>query len=122
MYGDEIPNERSEIPIPDVAHFHNHLNSIVNEIPPIEKDVNIEPLFSRDVPEAHYVFHQITGPKKTPFAQKLELGWVIIGDVCLGKVHRPDLVRVMKTSVLNNGRTTQFNPCENHFQVKEHQA
>lgn len=28
---DEIPNERSEIPTPDVARFHNHLNSIVNE-------------------------------------------------------------------------------------------
>lgn len=27
----------------------------------------------------------------------------------------------MKTSVLNNGRTTQFNPCDIHFQVKEHQ-
>lgn len=119
---DDIPNERSEIPTPDVARFHYHLNSIVNELPPIEKDVNIELLIGRDVPEAHHVFHQITGPKKTPFAQKLGLGWVIIGDVCLGKVYRPDLVRVMKTSVLNNGRTTQFNPCENHFQVKEHQA
>nr|XP_034318941.1 uncharacterized protein LOC105335138 [Crassostrea gigas] len=119
---DDIPNERSEIPTPDVARFHYHLNSIVNELPSIEKDVNIELLIGRDVPEAHHVFHQITGPKKTPFAQKLGLGWVIIGDVCLGKVHRPDLVRVMKTSVLNNGRTTQFNPCENHFQVKEHQA
>nr|XP_034305596.1 uncharacterized protein LOC117682359 [Crassostrea gigas] len=119
---DDIPNERSEIPTPDVARFHYHLNSIVNELPPIEKDVNIELLIGRDVPEAHHVFHQITGPKKTPFAQRLGLGWVIIRDVCLGKVHRPDLVRVMKTSVLHNGRTTQFNPCENHFQVREHQA
>lgn len=68
------------------------------------------------------MFHQITGPKKTPFAQKLGLGWVIIGDECLRKVYRPELVCVMKTSILNNERTTHFNPCENHFRVKEHQA
>ena len=116
---DEIPNMRSEIPTPDVALFHEHLNSIVHQLLPIEKNVNIELLIGRDVSEAHHVFDQITGPKGAPFAQKLGLGWVIIGDVCLGKLHKPENVNVLKTSVLNDGRVTQFDPCENLFHVKE---
>ncbi|XP_061176088.1 uncharacterized protein LOC133185041 [Saccostrea echinata] len=116
---DEIPNERSEIPTPDVAFSHKHLNCIAHQLPSIKENVNIGLLIGRDVPEVHHVFDQITGPKGAPFAQKLGLGWVIIGDVCLGKVHKPDHVNVMKTSILNNGRVTQFEPCENHFHVKE---
>ncbi|XP_062610035.1 uncharacterized protein LOC134271839 [Saccostrea cucullata] len=116
---DEIPNERSEIPTPDVAFFHKHLNAIAHQIPSFEENVKIELLIGRDVPEVHHVLDQITGPRGAPFAQKLGLGWVIIGDVCLGKVHEPDHVNVMKTSVLSDGRVTQFEPCENHFHVKE---
>jgi hypothetical protein len=108
---------RSEIPTPDVALFHEHLNSIVHQLPPIEKNVNIELLIGRDVSEAHHVFDQITGPKGAPFA--LGLGWVIIGDVCLGKLHKPENVNVLKTSVLNDGHVTQLDPCGNHFHVKE---
>jgi hypothetical protein len=86
---DKIPNMRSEIPTPDVALPHEHLSSIVYQLPPIEKNVNIELLIGRDVSEAHHVFDQITGPKGVPFAMKLGLGWVIIGNVCLGKLLNP---------------------------------
>jgi hypothetical protein len=43
-------------------------------------------LIGRDIPEIHHVHEQILGDKGKPFAQKLPLGWVIIGEVCLGKV------------------------------------
>ena len=40
------------------------------------------------------------------FGQKLPLGWVIIGDVCLGKAHKPEVGGVCKTTVLSNGRNS----------------
>lgn len=53
------------------------------------------------------------------YAQKLDLGWVIIGDVCLGSSHRPPEVTSFKTHVLENGRTSYFPPCENPIKVRE---
>ena len=38
------------------------------------------------------VCDQIVGPDGTPFAQKLGLGWVIIGQVCLGQIHLDSVV------------------------------
>jgi hypothetical protein len=55
-------------------------------------------LIGRDIPEIHHVHEQILGDKGKPFAQKLPLGWVIIGEVCLGKVHAPTEISVRKTS------------------------
>jgi hypothetical protein len=42
-------------------------------------------LIGRDLIDAHHVENQITGPQGAPFAQKLSLGWVIVGQVCTGK-------------------------------------
>lgn len=75
-----------------MALFLEHLNYIVHQLPYIEKNVDIELLIGKDVSEAHHVFDEITGPKGASFAQKLGLGWVIIGDACLGKIHKPDKV------------------------------
>ena len=50
------------------------------------------------------------------FDQKLPLGWVIIGDACLGKAHKPEVGGVCKTSVLSNGRNSLL---VNAFSVKE---
>ncbi len=61
----------------------------------------------------------MNGPPNAPFAQKLDLGWVIIGDMCLGKVHRPTLVQTYRTSILENGQSTYFHPCPNNYNVKE---
>lgn len=53
----------------------------------------------------------------TPYAQKLPLGWTIIGKTCLGKVYRPYAVNVMKTNPTSEVRVTLFNPCINSFAV-----
>ncbi len=54
-----------------------------------------------------------------PHFAKLDLGWVMIGDMCLGKVHKPTLVQTYRTSILENGQSTYFHPCPNNYNVKE---
>ncbi|CAG2225411.1 unnamed protein product [Mytilus edulis] len=105
-----IPDEKSEIPTPDIAKSYPHLREIAHQMLDLNPNIDIQLLIGRDVPEAHHVFRQLTGPKGTPFAQELFFGWVIIGDVCLGKVHKPNFVNVNKTNVMNNGRGTIFEP------------
>ena len=106
-----IPNERSEIPTPEVASHYPHLKRITNHIPPLVPCVNIQLLIGRDTAEIHHVHEQIVGPKGTPFAQNLSLSWAIIG-VCLGKVHQPEVIHVNKTHTLVEGRESIFQPCE----------
>ena len=69
--------------------------------------------------EAHHIFDQRIGPRYSPYAQKLCLGWVIIGETCLGKVHKPDHINVNKTYVLGNGRESTFKPCQNELKIYE---
>ncbi|KAI4897878.1 hypothetical protein NFI96_008660 [Prochilodus magdalenae] len=68
---------------------------------------------------AHKVREQINGGHNDSFAQKLDLGWVIIGEVCLGNAHKPIEVSALKTHVLKNGRPSYLTPCDSHFSVKE---
>lgn len=62
---------------------------------------------------------QNNGPHDSLYAQKLDLGWVIVGSVCLGEVHKPDTVNTFYTNTLENGRASLFRPCPNHYFVKE---
>ncbi|KAI3370835.1 hypothetical protein L3Q82_007361 [Scortum barcoo] len=50
---------------------------------------------------------------------RLDLGWVVVGDVCLGGAHRPLEVRSYKTAILENGRASHLQPCNNQIRVKE---
>lgn len=59
------------------------------------------------------------GPHEAPYAQRLDLGWVVIGDVCLGQAHKPASVTVYKTNLLLNGRSSFLSPCSNSIHVKE---
>ena len=77
-------------------------------------------LIGRDLTPVHQVRDQIVGPNGTPFAQKLGLGWVIIGQVCLGQIHLDSVVNCNKTYLLQNGRPSVFSPCSNSFIIKEH--
>ncbi|XP_070203230.1 uncharacterized protein [Littorina saxatilis] len=116
-----IPNDRTEIPTPEVAQHHSHLRNIAHNIPQIHGRAPIALLIGRDLPEAHHVTEQVTGPPMSPFAQCLPLGWVIVGDVCLNRMHKPSspsAVRVNKTSVTSD-RGTIFEPCSNDFKVTE---
>ena len=118
----QIPNNRSEIPTPDAAHYHSHLRKIAHEIPPLDPQADILLLLGRDILRVHKVRKQINGPHSAPFAQKLDLGWVVVGDVCLKGAHRPSEVSTLKTTILENGRPSYFQPCSNQVQVKERYA
>ncbi|KAL0149700.1 hypothetical protein M9458_054983 [Cirrhinus mrigala] len=61
---------------------------------------------------------QINGPHDAPFAQKLDLGWVVVGDVYLGKAHIPS-VSTFKTNILENDHTTYLSPCTCYMNLKE---
>ncbi len=61
---------------------------------------------------------QINGPQNAPFANKTDLGWLIVGDVCLGNSHKPAVLSY-KTHMLDNGRTSYFSPCQNRIDVKD---
>lgn len=114
-----VPNSRDEIPTPAAACNPHHLKAIAHEIPPLDHNAEILLLLGRDILRVHKVRRQCNGPNDAPYAQKLDLGWVIIGDVCLGRAHKPTELTSMKTFILENGRPSHFNPCENHMKVKE---
>lgn len=69
---------------------------------------------------AHKVRQQVNGPHNAPFAQCLDLGCVVIGEVCLGNVHKPT-VDAFKTHVLDDGHHSIFQSCTSFMQVKETQ-
>ncbi|KAL0149829.1 hypothetical protein M9458_054877 [Cirrhinus mrigala] len=115
----QIPNVRTEIPTPEAAFHHVHLKRIADKIPPLDPDAKILLLLGRDILQVHKVREQISGPGDAPFAQRLDLGWVVVGDVCLGGAHRTQEVRSYKTAILENGRTSHFQPCNNQIRVKE---
>ncbi|MES9882784.1 MAG: hypothetical protein ABW185_18100 [Sedimenticola sp.] len=117
----QIPEVREEIPSPEIAEHYPHLSDITNYIPPVEDGTPLLLLIGRDLPEAHHVLDQRIGLRNTPYAQRLNLGWVIVGETCLGKVHKPQHVNVNKTHLLTNGRTTIFEPCRNNLEIKDHQ-
>lgn len=60
---------------------------------------------------------QYDGLKNAPFAQKHDLGWVIVGDVCLGGVHLPRVANIYKTWFIGNGRPSYMQPFENVVEV-----
>jgi len=115
----EIPNNRNEIPTPDVARYHSHLQNISHKIEPIDRETDILLLVGRDLLEAHHVLEQRIGPPHTPYAQRLNLGWVVVGDVCLGPKHVTDSVKSYKTYIHAGGRPSIMKPCPNTLNVRE---
>lgn len=97
---------------------HPHLRPIASEIPQLDPNAQILLLLGRDVLRVHKVRQHINGPNNAPFAQRLDLGWVLVGEVCLGSVHKPK-VHCAKTHVLDNGRPSLLTPCPSHLQIKE---
>lgn len=114
-----IPNNREEIPTAEAALYHRHLKAIATEIPPLDPSADILLLIGRNLLRVHKVQEQINGRHNDPFAQKLDLGWVIVGDVCLGNAHKPSEVNALRTHVLGNGHPSYLTPCDSRFSVKE---
>lgn len=115
----DIPNNREEIPTPEVALHHPHLKPVAHLIPDIDPQAPITLLLGRDIIRLHKVREQVNGSHNQPYAQKLDLGWVIVGNVCLGNVHKPLTVRTFHTNIAEGTRPTLFTPCPNVFHVKE---
>ena len=115
---DEIPNNREEIPTPEIARAHPHLRQIADKIPRLDKQAEILLLVGRDIPPLHKVHQSINGPRNAPWGQQLDLGWVVLGNTCLDGAHKPDEISAFKTQVLHNGRPSAFLPCPNRFHLK----
>ena len=116
---DSIPSDLPEVATPDVALAYSHLHCIAPYLPALDPSIKVELLIGRDVPEIHHVQEQIIGGKGEPFAQKLPLGWTVIGEVCLGKVHAPKEINVRITHTLNDGRCTTFPLCEKNIEIND---
>lgn len=114
----DISNNR-EIPTPDVARCHAHLKSVAHLIPEQDPQAPIMLLLGRDIIRVHKVRKQVNGSHNLPYAQKLDLGWVIVGNVCLGNVHKPQTIRNFHTNITEPKHPTLFPPCPNVFHVKE---
>lgn len=114
-----MPNDRTEIPTPAAAQHYTHLKSIAHKIPQLDLEAQILLLLGRDILQVHKVREQRNGPPRAPYAQRLDLGWVVIGNVCLGSAHKTETVNSFRTNVLENGRPSLLTPCPNHIQVKE---
>ena len=84
---DNIPNNRNEIATPEDILQYQHLQELQKHILPIDEKCKILLLIGRDLIEAHHVLDQRLGPPKAPFAQKLNLGWIIVGEIRSDKQH-----------------------------------
>ena len=75
-------------------------------------------LLGTDMIWVHKVRQQVNGPHDAPFAQRLDLEWVIVDEVCIDNTHKSS-VSVFKTHTLQNGQPSLFTPCHNSIDVKE---
>lgn len=114
----EILNDRSEIPTPDAARHHQHLKGVASHIPELDPKAEVLILLGRDIIRVHKVRQQVSGPHNAPFAQRLDLGWVIIGNVCLRNAHKP-VINTFKTNILENGRPSILTPCRGSVKLAE---
>lgn len=53
------------------------------------------------------------------YVQKFYFGWVIVGEVCFGRIYRLDVVVVNKVLVMFDGRNILVILCLNNIIVKE---
>lgn len=114
-----LPDDRSEIPTPECTQYFSHLRPVADKIPPLDTSAPILLLLGRDILSLHKVREQRNGPHNSPYAQRLDLGWVIVGELCLGGTHKTEEVNAYKTHVLQNGRSSFLKPCTNNIHIKE---
>ncbi|XP_041926339.1 uncharacterized protein LOC121690066 isoform X1 [Alosa sapidissima] len=114
----DLPDNRSEIPTPNAALHQPHLSKVAEHIPELDPTAEILLLLGRDTIRAHKVREQINGPANAPFAQRLDLGWVLVGEVCLGNTHKPN-VSSFRTTMVDCHRPSLFQPCTSNLHIKE---
>ena len=86
-------------------------------IPPLDDDAQIVLLVGRYLLKAHHVLDQRTGSDTAPYAQKLPLGWRIVGESCLRRCHPS--INAFKTNILKCGRPSFLESCPNDIEIKE---
>ena len=106
-----ITDSKEEIPTPDIARAY--LRSIACKIPKLRPATDILLLVGSDAPPLHKVHESRNGTRDSPWAQQLDLGWVILGNVCLNGAHKPDSISTYKTHILPSGRPSILEPCPN---------
>ena len=106
---DAIPDSREEIPSPSVARAYPHLDPITDKISELDQKADILLLIGR----------ARNGPRDAPSAQRLDPGWVVLGNACLDGAHKPSEASCFKTQVLDNGRPSLLLPCSNCFYVRQ---
>ncbi|CAG2255991.1 unnamed protein product [Mytilus edulis] len=116
---DMIPNNRNEIPTCDVAANYQHLASIAQFIPPLDAEAKILLLIGRDLMQAHHVLDQRLAKPYQPYAQRLKLGWIIVGESCLDGAHIPKDASVLKTFIDVHGKSSVLEPCSSKFHVSD---
>lgn len=102
MECDGLPEDRSKILTPEVAVHFFYFTVMSDKISPFNPNAPILLLLGRDVLSVHKVCEQQNGPHNTPYTQRLDLGWVIVGEVCLDGINRQSSVNAYKTNVLLN--------------------
>lgn len=114
---DAVLDNRNEIATPDIAKRFPHLANIASHIPELDPEAKILLLIGRDLIIAHHVLDQRIS-HDAPYAQKLSLGWTIIGETCLNKAHLPATISVNKVYPHNDGRPSILLPCNSSLTVK----
>ena len=102
---------------PNLQDF-THLRVIAHKIPNIDMEADILLLIGRDAPPLHKVHESRNGPRDAPWAQRLDLGWVVIRNACLNGAHRPSEIATFKTHFLDNCRPSFMEPCPSLLYVK----
>ncbi|KAK3731876.1 hypothetical protein QZH41_000340 [Actinostola sp. cb2023] len=93
---DSIPQDKREIPTPEVARRFRHLRDIASEIPPLDENADIHLLIGRDAPELLKVDNNKTST--TPCSA--------------GKPEDTPRLAI-------NGKDFEMVPCKNHIKVTE---
>ncbi|XP_048580423.1 uncharacterized protein LOC116604791 [Nematostella vectensis] len=96
---DSIPEDKREIPTPEMARSFPHLREIAAHIPPPEREAGVHLLIGRDAPELLKVREFRNGPRGAPWAQRLDLGWTITGQMCLDFGKGPAHVLARRTTL-----------------------
>jgi len=124
---DTIPQDKSEIPTPDMAKSFPHLIDIAHEIPSLDESAKVQLLIGRDAPELLKVREFRNGPRGAPWAQRLALGWTISGQMCLDFPSGPAHVLTRLTSLSaaaerireTGDKNYELVPCPNQFKVED---
>ena len=124
---DTIPQDKSEIPTPDMAKSFPQLIDIAHEIHSPDESAKNQLLIGRDPPELLKVREFRNGPRGAPWAQRLALGWTISGQMCLdfpsGPAHVLTRLTSLSTATEKNRETGdesyELVPCPNQFKVED---